>query len=55
LAPERLATSDNLGMSVATMNDWAARQFVVCFRSDEDLTLAASQLLDFLESKGSKL
>jgi DNA-binding transcriptional LysR family regulator len=36
-------------------NEWAARQFVVCFRSDEDLTAAASHLLDFLESKASKL
>ena len=39
--------------TVKLLNDWAKRQFVVCFRSEADLTPAASQLLDFLESKGS--
>jgi DNA-binding transcriptional LysR family regulator len=41
--------------TVKLLNDWAKRQFVVCFRSEADLTPAASQLLAFLESKGVKI
>ena len=34
--------------TVRLLNDWAIRQFVVCFRHLEDLTPAARKLLDFL-------
>ena len=34
--------------TVRLLNDWATRQFVVCFRHLEDLTPAAGKLLDFL-------
>jgi DNA-binding transcriptional LysR family regulator len=34
--------------TVRLLNDWATRQFVVCFRRLEDLTPAARKLLDFL-------
>lgn len=34
--------------TIRLLNDWAIRQFVVCFRRLEDLTPAARKLLDFL-------
>ena len=34
--------------TVRLMNDWATRQFVVCFRHLDDLTPAARKLLEFL-------
>jgi len=36
---------------VRLLNDWAHRQFAVCFRRQEDLTPAALRLLDFLAAQ----
>lgn len=37
---------------VQLRNDWTSRQFVVCFRSEDDLTAAARKLLAFLAAQG---
>lgn len=39
---------------VRLLNDWTSRQFVVCFRREDDLTSAARKLLGFLALKGGE-
>lgn len=36
---------------VTLLNDWAQRQFAICFRKEQDLTPAATRLLEFLSDQ----
>ncbi len=45
---------DNRLVSIVSLdNNWSQRQFVILYRSLEELTPAAHQLLDFLTTKSS--
>lgn len=37
--------------TVTLLNEWAQRQFAICFRKHQDLTLAAVRLLDYLSEQ----
>lgn len=40
--------------TVRLLNDWTSRQFVICFKDEQDLTPAARHLLDFLTNQAGR-
>ncbi len=47
----RIYVSAGQVRTVALLNEWAQREFVVCFRGQRELTPAAMRLMEFLDEK----